>query len=175
MTATATQVDLKPTPAQIEGPYWLPGSPERHRIRDEETKGEPITITGRVTNVRGVPIPGCWIDFWQANGEAQYDIFGYRLRGHQWTDEEGRYRLETVIPSEYDDDLTDADGRTTRVYRTAHIHVKVKPPRRQMINTQLYFPGLPGNKRDGFCLDDLLLEIVETPTGKEGHFDFVVV
>lgn len=173
MTAT-TKVELKPTRAQIEGPYWLPGSPERRNLREPGIPGEPITIEGRVLNVRGKPIAGAWIDFWHANGEAVYDIEGYKLRGHQWTDEEGRYRLETVIPSEYDDDLTNADGETSRVYRTAHIHVKVKPPRRATLTTQLYFPGLPGNARDNFYGDDLAIQIEETPAGKVGHFDFVV-
>jgi protocatechuate 3,4-dioxygenase beta subunit len=60
----------------------------------------------------------------------------------------GRYRLETVIPSEYDDFLTSPDGDTRKVYRTSHIHVKVKGPERTALTTQLYFPAAEGNSRE---------------------------
>jgi protocatechuate 3,4-dioxygenase beta subunit len=83
--------------------------------------------------------------------------------------------LETVVPSEYDDLLTSPDGDSRKVYRTAHIHVKVKGPERTTLTTQLYFPeNEDGNSRDSYAIDELLLKIEETPTGKVGHFDFVV-
>jgi len=162
------------TPAQIEGPYWKPNSPLRSNLREPDTKGEPIVITGTVYNQAGQPVEGAWLDFWHCDGEAFYDNKGYRLRGHQFTGPDGRYRLETVIPSEYDDFLTSPDGDTRKVYRTSHIHVKVKGPERTTLTTQLYFPGHQGNSRDNYCTDDLILRIEETPQGKVGYFDFVV-
>ena len=170
-----TSQQLKPlTPAQIEGPYWKPLSPERSNLREPDTRGEPIVITGHVFNQLGQPIDGAWLDFWHADGAASYDNKGYRLRGHQFTGPNGAYRLETVVPSEYDDFLTSPDGETRKVYRTAHIHVKVKGPERTTLTTQLYFPDAPGNSRDSYATDDLLLAIEQTPTGKVGHFDFVL-
>jgi protocatechuate 3,4-dioxygenase beta subunit len=177
MTSTQTPAPaqlLNLTPAQIEGPYWKPLSPRRANLREPDTRGEPIVITGSVYNQLGKPIEGAWMDFWHADGEATYDNKGYRLRGHQFTGHDGTYRLETVVPSEYDDLLTSPDGDTRKVYRTAHIHVKVKAPERATLNTQLYFPGNEGNNRDNYCVDELLLKIENTPTGKVGHFDFVV-
>jgi protocatechuate 3,4-dioxygenase beta subunit len=162
------------TPAQIEGPYWKPLSPERSNLREPDTIGEPIAISGRVFNQAGEPVHGAWLDFWHCDGQATYDNKGYRLRGHQWTGPDGGYRLETVIPSEYDDFLTSPDGDTRKVYRTSHIHVKVKGPERTTLTTQLYFPAAEGNGRDSWCQDELLLEIEDTPSGKVGHFDFVV-
>jgi len=162
------------TTAQIEGPYWKPLSPERTNFREPDTRGEPIVITGTVNNESGKPVENAWLDFWHCDGEAFYDNKGFRLRGHQFTGPDGRYRLETVVPSEYDDFLTSPDGDTRKVYRTAHIHVKVKGPERTTLTTQLYFPGNLGNERDNYCADDLLLEIEEAPSGKVGHFDFVV-
>jgi protocatechuate 3,4-dioxygenase beta subunit len=162
------------TPAQIEGPYWKPLSPERSILREPDTRGERITVTGRVLNQAASPIEGAWLDFWHCDGEAVYDNKGYRLRGHQFTNSDGRYRLETVIPSEYDDFLKSPDGDVRKVYRTSHIHVKVKAPERTTLTTQLYFPEADGNDRDGFCQDELVLDIEDTPTGKVGHFDFVV-
>jgi len=131
-------------------------------------------ITGCVYNQVGEPVNGAWLDFWQCDGEAYYDNTGFRLRGHQFTGPDGRYQLVTVIPSEYDDFLKSPDGETRKVYRTAHIHVKVKGPERATLTTQLYFPEGEGNSRDRHCSDELLLEIEHTPTGKVGHFDFVV-
>ena len=53
--------------------------------------------------------------------------------------------------------------------------MKVKGPERTTLTTQLYFPdNAEGNSRDGFAVEELLLEIEETPAGKVGHFDFVV-
>jgi protocatechuate 3,4-dioxygenase beta subunit len=174
-----TTLEAKPvlktlTPAQIEGPYWKPLSPQRSVLREADTRGEPIVITGHVYNQAGEPIAGAWLDFWHADGEANYDNDGYRLRGHQWTGPDGAFRLETVVPSEYDDFLTSPDGDSRKVYRTAHIHVKVKGPRRTTLTTQLYFPGNDGNTRDSYCEDALLLDIEKTPSGKVGHFDFVL-
>jgi protocatechuate 3,4-dioxygenase beta subunit len=174
MTATETTA-MTLTPAQIEGPYWKPLSPARANLRESDTKGEPITITGTVFNQQGQPVDGAWLDFWHCDGEAHYDNKGYRLRGHQFTRSDGHYRLETVIPSEYDDFLTSPDGDTRKVYRTAHIHVKVKGPERTTLTTQLYFPGnTDGNSRDNYAIDELLLKIADAPGGKVGHFDFVV-
>jgi protocatechuate 3,4-dioxygenase beta subunit len=170
-----TAVNVRPlTTAQIEGPYWKPLSPARTNLREPDTKGEPILITGTVYNQAGKPVEGAWLDFWHADGEAHYDNQGYRLRGHQFTGPDGRYRLETVVPSEYDDLLTSPDGETRKVYRTAHIHVKVKGPERTTLTTQLYFPGKTGNERDSYCVDELILQIEDTPDGKLGRFDFVV-
>jgi protocatechuate 3,4-dioxygenase beta subunit len=61
------------------------------------------------------------------------------------------------------------------VYRTAHLHVKVKAPQRSTLTTQLYFPGSPGNQRDRGYGDDCLLEITQTPEGKTAEsFTFVL-
>jgi protocatechuate 3,4-dioxygenase beta subunit len=96
---------------------------------EPDLQGEPIVITGLVCNVVGAAIECAWLDFWQCDGTGTYDNTGFRLRGHQFTGADGRYRLETVIPSEYDDFLTSPDGETRKTYRTAHIHVKVRRAR----------------------------------------------
>ena len=55
--------------------------------------------------------------------------------------------------------------------RTRHIHVKVQAPGRRILTTQLYFPGDPGNKRDGIYRAEL--EMKKASEG-ETSFDFVV-
>src|SRR5262245_3804788 len=95
---TATRVELPVTRTQTEGPYWLPGSPQRKNVREPGVPGELLTFRGQVVNIRGKPIEGVWVDVWQADGEGTYDIFGFRLRGHQMTDAEGRFEYLTVVP-----------------------------------------------------------------------------
>jgi hypothetical protein len=68
---------------------------------------------GTVYDVKGDPIPGAWLDFWQADGAGRYDNTGFQFRGHQFTDAAGRYVLKTVISGEYPG-------------RTPHIHVKLR-------------------------------------------------
>src|SRR5262249_48052224 len=101
------------------------------------------------------------LDFWQADGRGEYDNAGYRFRGHQFTDEAGRYRLETVVPGIYPG-------------RTRHIHVKVQPPGQPVLTTQLYFPGEPTNQRDGLFNPHLLMKTREGDGATFASFDFVV-
>jgi protocatechuate 3,4-dioxygenase beta subunit len=60
------------------------------------------------------------------------------------------------------------------VYRTAHLHVKVKAPQRGTLTTQLYFPDSPGNQRDRGYGDDCLLEITQTREAKIAELTFVL-
>lgn len=116
----------KPTPAQGAGPYYKEGSPERQNMR-EGSQGEPLVVTGYVFDINCNPVPSAWIDFWQAGTDGRYDLEGFRLRGHQYTNEQGRYRLETVLPAAYGS-------------RPPHIHVKLRGDG-PVHTTQLYFPG----------------------------------
>jgi protocatechuate 3,4-dioxygenase beta subunit len=84
------------------------------------------------------------------------------LRGHQLTDAEGRYRLETVLPGVYPG-------------RTRHIHVKAQAPNRPPLTTQLYFPGEAGNARDGIFDPALLVALADAADGASAaRFDFVL-
>ena len=102
------------------------------------------------------------LDFWQADAGGVYDNAGYRLRGHQFTDARGRYRLETVVPGLYPG-------------RTRHIHVKVQAPRKPMLTTQLYFPSEPRNASDSIFDASLLLHgWKKVGARRVGGFDFVL-
>jgi protocatechuate 3,4-dioxygenase beta subunit len=157
--------DHDPTPPNIEGPFFKPKSPERTLIRTQEMKGVKLVATGRVLSTEGKPISNALIDFWQADSEGVYDNVGFRLRGHQFTDKEGRYRLETIMPGQYVDN---------GIPRPPHIHVKVQAPNRSVLTTQLYFPGEPRNKGDRFFDARLLVKMKETKEGKAAMFDFVL-
>lgn len=85
----------------------------------------------------------------------------FRLRGHQFTDAEGAYQLDTIVPGLYPG-------------RTRHIHVKAQAPGQSILTTQLYFPGESGNVSDGIFDADLLMEMTATTSGCEGRFNFVL-
>jgi protocatechuate 3,4-dioxygenase beta subunit len=152
----------KPTPEVEEGPYYKPGSPLRTRLYEEGVPGDKLNLTGYVRDVNGRPIAHAWLDFWQANGRGEYDNSGYILRGHQYTDESGRYILETVIPGGYS-------------VRTPHIHVKVRANEGSPVLTvQLFIPGVASNKTDFLYRDDLLVDMQKTARGAAATFNFVL-
>ena len=92
-------------------------------------------LVGTVLSAQCKPVPNALLDFWHSDEEGAYDNRGFRYRGHQHADAQGRYRLETIVPAQYPG-------------RTRHIHVKVQAPGKRILTTQIYFPGDPGNARD---------------------------
>jgi protocatechuate 3,4-dioxygenase beta subunit len=154
--------DDDPTPAQTEGPYFTPNSPLRRSIVPAGAPGTRLTLTGRVLRTNGRPIARALVDFWQADARGVYDNSGYRFRGHQFTDANGRYALTTVVPGLYPG-------------RTRHIHVKVQRPNGRVLTTQLYFPGVARNRTDGIFDADLLVRNWRR-VGKRraARFDFVL-
>jgi protocatechuate 3,4-dioxygenase beta subunit len=120
---SVAQAPLAPTPAchdgdeltlpQTEGPYFKPSSPERIELFEEGMAGQPIELVGFVLSRACKPLAGALLDFWQADDKGGYDNSGFRLRGHQFSDAEGRYRLRSIVPGIYPG-------------RTRHILVKVQ-------------------------------------------------
>jgi len=134
----------EPTPRQTEGPFFTPSSPERSLLRDEGVAGTPIVLSGVVLTRSCRSVAGALVDLWHADDAGVYDNDGFRLRGHQFTGADGRYRFETIVPGLYPG-------------RTRHFHVKYQAPDQPVLTTQLYFPGEPDNERDGIFRPELLL------------------
>ena len=151
----------EPTMAQTEGPYFKPSSPERIELFEAGMAGQPIELAGFVLTRNCKPIAGALLDFWQADDRGQYDNSGFRLRGHQFTEADGRFRLRTVVPGAY-------------VGRTRHIHVKVQPRGGRVLTTQLYFPGEAKNRSDGLFRRELLMRTTKHAGLLAARFDFVV-
>ena len=168
---SVAQAPLAPTPGchdgddatvpQTEGPYFKPSSPERTELFEEGMAGQPIELVGFVLTRACKPLAGALLDFWQADDKGRYDNSGFRLRGHQFSDAEGRYRLRSVVPGFYPG-------------RTRHIHVKVQPQGGRVLTTQLYFPGERQNRSDGLFRKELLVRTAKDEGRLAGRFDFVV-
>ena len=153
--------DHAPTLRQTEGPFFTPNSPERQSLFEAGVTGRTLELTGFVLTRSCKPLPRVLIDFWQADAKGEYDNQGFRLRGHQFTDGEGRYRLRTIVPARY-------------TGRTPHIHVKVQAANRPVLTTQLYFPDEPGNARDPIFRPELVIRIGQAGETRQGRFDFVL-
>jgi hypothetical protein len=151
-----------PTLAQTEGPYFTPNSPQRASLVEAGMGGQRLVVAGTVLTTGCRPVRRALLDFWQADDAGRYDNQGYRLRGHQFSDADGSWRLDTIVPGLY-------------TGRTRHIHVKVQAPDGPVLTTQLYFPGEPENDRDGIFSPDLLLSGVHDTAGtRRGSFTFVL-
>ena len=146
------------TPRQTEGPFFTPSSPKRISLVEPGSKAPRLVVTGTVLSAQCQPVANALLDFWHSDEEGAYDNRGFRYRGHQHADAQGRFRLETIVPAQYPG-------------RTRHIHVKVQAPGKRILTTQLYFPGDPGNRRDGLYRQEL--EMKNKGSG-DASFDFVV-
>src|SRR3954469_25030318 len=146
----------KSTPRQTEGPFFKPQSPERNVL--VQAKPAALLVAGRVLGPDCKPVAHALLDFWHADEKGEYDNGGVCFRGHQFTDADGRYRLETIMPAEYPG-------------RARHIHVKVQRPGGRVLTTQLYFPNNPGNARDGLFREELVMEMKDR---SRGAFNFIV-
>ncbi len=153
--------DDDPTPAQTEGPFYTPETPERTSLLEADIEGTLLVLTGQVLSTDCQPIAGALLDFWHCGSGGVYDNAGYKLRGHQFADAQGNYRLETIQPGLY-------------TGRTRHIHVKAQAPNQPMLTTQLYFPNEPDNATDGIFDMRLLMDVSQSGEGLQASFNFVL-
>lgn len=137
------------TPAQTEGPFYpvkLPADTDNDLLRNgalSYRSGQPAWVEGTVTDLDGRPLRGAQVEIWQCDQGGHYHHPGdgdradaaFQGFGRVAVDEQGRYRFRTIRPVPYSG-------------RTAHIHVKVKLGGRELLTTQLYVAGDPGNARD---------------------------
>ena len=144
------------TRRQTEGPFFTPRSPLRMSLLEGGEKTR-FVLSGRVMDRACRPLGNALVDLWHCDEQGAYDNQGYRYRGHQFTDADGGYLFETIVPALYPG-------------RTRHFHVKVQPRGGRLLTTQLYWPGEPANRRDGIYRPELEMKLAKD----EGVFDFVV-
>ena len=172
-----------PTPAQTEGPFYPVEFPKdsdfdllRNGNRPAYGGGQPAWVEGNVIDLAGRPVKGAQVEIWQCDEHGHYHHPGdgdradaaFQGFGRVTVDADGRYRFRTIRPVPYSG-------------RTPHIHVKVKLDRRELLTTQLYVAGDPGNARDGIWrrLDEqaraaVTVPFVRGPDGLQAQFPIVV-
>ena len=150
------------TLVQTEGPYYTPSTPRRATLREPDSLGEPLVLRGRVLTPDCRPVSGAAIDLWHCDERGRYDNEGFRYRGHQFADEAGAFRFETIRPGRYPG-------------RTPHFHAKVRGEATARLTTQLYFPDLPrDNAGDPIYRDELLLHLRREGDTWRARFEFVL-
>lgn len=93
------------TPSQTIGPFFHIGLAWKGGEQAEfGTPGERITLTGRITDGAGAPIDDAMIETWQMDASGKPPVAGKVRPGglaRCYTDKEGRYRIETVMPGAF--------------------------------------------------------------------------
>lgn len=147
--AVAQSRPLRATPSQTEGPFYPLDIPDDHDadlLRHGAlvtTRGVPSTVDGSVVDLDGRAVRGAVVEIWQCDVDGVYNHPGDPRRhdpafqgfGRSAVDADGRWRFRTLRPVQYGG-------------RTPHIHVKVRLGSRELLTTQLYVEGDPGNERD---------------------------
>jgi catechol 1,2-dioxygenase len=172
------------TARTIEGPLYIAGAPlSKHeaRLDDGTDDGETLFMEGQVLDTKGRPVPGAMVDVWHANSFGFYSFFGppqspYNLRRRIETDNEGRYRFRSIMPSGYGcppgsktEDLLTLMGRHAQ--RPAHIHFFVTANGFRQLTTQI---NIDGDKylHDDFAFgtrDDLIPPVERVTNATEIH------
>ena len=160
LTALSCTAPVQPLVELTEGPYYKANPPQNANLRTAGVAGTPLTLIGYVVSTSCQPIANAKLDFWQADGNGNYDNSGYTLRGWQLTDANGAYRLDTVIPGLYPG-------------RTEHIHFKVTV-NGKTYTSQLFFPGVSQNEGDSIYSAQMLVTLNTATSPVTGTFIFVV-
>lgn len=137
------------TPTQTEGPFYpveLPRDSDADLLRNgalSYARGQPAWLDGSVSDLQGKPLAGAQVEIWQCDEAGHYHHPGDGNRadkafqgfGKVVVGTDGRYRFRTIKPVAYGS-------------RTPHIHMKVRLGPRELLTTQVYVAGDPGNERD---------------------------
>lgn len=151
-----------PTPSQTEGPYFTPNSPFRTSLYEPGMEGTRLRVGGLALDRDCRPLAHVLVDLWHADAQGRYDNSGYRLRGHQFTDAEGRWQFDTILPALYPG-------------RTRHLHAKLQPRGGRILTTQLYFPAdTASNARDRIFDKRLLMNTAGDAEQMIARYDFVL-
>lgn len=156
------------TTPDIEGPYYLPDSPERSNLDTVGDEGVPLALSGRVTEVGCAPLADVIVEIWHADPTGEYDNTAtMNYRGWVRTDAEGRYAFTTLVPGRY---LNGTELRPT------HIHVKLWRGGLELLTTQIYFVDDPHLETDPWAEPSRTecIELDDDGSGVSAVFDMAV-
>lgn len=190
----AMYTDKPGTQPSLLGPYFIEGSPlvesnngERLELTQRpDEAGELFYFNGNVSNVDGEPLKNVRIEMWQNDATGKYSAFDsdaprYNLRGHFFTDENGDFKVKSIVPLPYSipdqgptGEFLDYMGQ--HPMRPAHLHFKFEAEGHETLITQVFFEGdewLETDVADGVRLD-LLTKLEDKGTHKESTLGFVM-
>jgi protocatechuate 3,4-dioxygenase alpha subunit len=150
------------TPSQTVGPFFRPAliRSENESLVTSKSRGERITIEGRILDGEAAPVSDAMIELWQANADGRYDhpddsqeklidpeFHGF---GRAATDEAGRFHFYTIKPGS-----VPGPGN---LLQAPHINVSIfaRGLLKRLV-TRIYFPGERLNATDA-VLNTVALE-----------------
>lgn len=145
--------ELRQTPRQTEGPFYpnhLPLDTDNDLLVINEGTtpgiGEVTYVSGRILDAKGDPLRNALVEIWQCDANGAYLHTGttnaekrdknFQGFGRFLTGSSGEYLFRTIKPVPYPG-------------RAPHIHYKVKRAGKELLTTQCYIKGHPGNEKDG--------------------------
>jgi protocatechuate 3,4-dioxygenase alpha subunit len=144
---------LLPTASQTVGPYlhiglsWL----TIERVAEPNCAGQHVSISGRVLDGDGQPVPDALVEIWQANAFGKYahpeDLSdaplaaGFRGFGRVPTNEAGQFRFLTIKPGP----VPDPQGGLQAPHLLVSVFMRGLLKR---LVTRVYFPDEPLNAED---------------------------
>jgi protocatechuate 3,4-dioxygenase, beta subunit len=145
--------ELIRTPAQTEGPFYpdhLPLDTDNDLLVINNgitpAVGEVTYVSGRILDAKGDPIRSALVEIWQCDANGAYLHSGtgnadkrdknFQGFGRFITGSAGEYLFRTIKPVPYPG-------------RSPHIHYKIKRSGKELLTTQCYIKGHPGNEKDG--------------------------
>lgn len=144
--------ELTRTPRQTEGPFYpdkLPLDTDNDLIVINDTitpaVGEITWVSGRILDSKGSPIRNAVVEIWQCDNNGAYLHSGTSNRDNRDKNFQGFGRFVTGSTGEY---LFRTIKPVPYPGRTPHIHFQVKQQGKELITTQCYVKGHPGNSRD---------------------------
>jgi protocatechuate 3,4-dioxygenase beta subunit len=144
--------ELVRTPRQTEGPFYpnkLPLDTDNDLliVNDSITPavGKVTHLGGRILDAKGKPVRNALVEIWQCDAKGVYlhtadsgrkePDKNFQGFGRFLTGSSGEYYFRTIKPVPYPG-------------RTPHIHFKIKKAGKELLTTQCYVKGEPGNNRD---------------------------
>ncbi|HEY7161414.1 MAG TPA: hypothetical protein VH815_09140 [Acidobacteriota bacterium] len=138
--------DTCPTPSSTAGPFYKAGAPFKNFLREQNPKGIPLNVIGKVVDTSGKPLTDAIIEIWHTNPDGNYDLNGYQYRASIRVDANGEYKFETFLPGAYGG-------------RAQHIHYQITTAEKRRLITQLYFssdPMFEGNPEKNYHKDPII-------------------
>ena len=126
------------TASQTAGPFLHIGF--AHLCRDEIVSASDdatvVSITGRMIDGDGAPVPDAALEIWQPDADGTSDQRGARGFGRVYTNDDGRFRFTTVRPGA-------SSGSAPHLVVTLFMRGLL-----QQLVTRMYFPDDAANESD---------------------------
>jgi hydroxyquinol 1,2-dioxygenase len=164
------------TPTSILGPFYMPDVPTLKLGASIVGERKPeLAFYGQVTDAHHRPIRTASVEVWQTDEEGLYDVQRPEysesdLRGRFYTNEDGMYYLQSILPLGYSIPMDGPVGRLVKAQhrhgmRPAHVHYIVSAPGFKSVTTAIYLKG------DPYLESDTVFGVTESLVGSVAEQD----